>query len=414
MHFPDSVRAVIARLESRGFEAYAVGGCVRDSLLGLVPNDWDLTTSARPEEVVACFSTPPFAAVTGNGLKHGTVTVICFGEKKETFEVTTYRCESGYSDSRRPDSVYFTSSLAQDLARRDFTVNAMAARPLSDGEELVDLYGGRDDLERRILRSVREASERFSEDALRIMRGLRFAAVFGLEIEEKTAAAMHALRENLRKIAPERISVEFLKLLEGPFAGNVIDAYGDIFGMLLHTVPPSDCCRRFADLPESTARLALLFGESTPETAASVLRDLKCGGEVIRSVTELLEGRECSLSPDHRNVCLLLRRYRGDVRAFCRYRRALGDEKYAVDAVWKAAKVILETGACYTEKMLALNGKDLLSLGVKPGTEVGRCIAWLFDGVISGRLENESASLAEAVRSHGEFIVCKPEKWQKT
>lgn len=410
MFFPDSVRQVIERLESCGFEAYAVGGCVRDSLLGLIPNDWDLTTSARPEEVVACFSVPPFAAVTGNGLKHGTVTVLWYGDKKETFELTTYRCESGYSDSRRPDSVYFTSSLEQDLARRDFTVNAMAARPRSDGEELVDLYGGREDLERRLLRSVRDASERFSEDALRIMRGLRFAAVFGFQVEEKTASAMRALRKNLQKIAPERISVEFLKLLEGSFAGEVIDAYGDVFAMLLGTQLPLDCRGRFLNLPGPMARLALLFGETEPATAASVLRGLKCSGETIRAVTELLEGRALPLLPDERNVCLLLRRYCGDIRTFCRYRQAVGSEKTAVDAVLKTAEHILKTGACYTEKMLALNGNDLLSLGVKPGREVGQCIAWLFDSVISGRLENERAVLAKAVREHDSFCTGRNEK----
>ena len=218
---PEGVRVLLERLEAAGYEAWCVGGCVRDALLGRTPEDWDVTTSALPEETMAVFGDQALPT----GLKHGTVTV---KTGDGPVEVTTYRLDGAYRDHRRPESVAFTASLEEDLARRDFTVNAMA---LDLRRELRDPFGGRADLARGLLRCVGDPDRRFQEDALRILRGLRFAAALGLEIEPGTAAAVRRNREGLRDIAAERIQVEFFKLLPGKGAAAVLRGYPEVFGV---------------------------------------------------------------------------------------------------------------------------------------------------------------------------------------
>ena len=221
MEIPENVQAVLKTLESAGHEAWCVGGCVRDALLGRSPGDWDVTTSAQPEETLGVFG--PQGLPTG--LRHGTVTV---KTPEGPVEVTTYRVDGAYRDHRRPESVAFTRSLDEDLARRDFTANAMA-RNLRG--ELRDPFGGREDLRRGILRCVGDPDRRFQEDALRILRGLRFAAALGLEIEPGTASAIRRNREGLADIAAERIQTEFFKLLPGKRAAEVLRGYPEVFGV---------------------------------------------------------------------------------------------------------------------------------------------------------------------------------------
>ena len=199
---PERVKTLLQRLREGGFAAYAVGGCVRDSLLGLTPQDWDLCTDARPEQTAACFSD---LRTVLTGAQYGTVTVILDGQP---FEITTFRAESGYSDRRHPDGVLFLGSLQEDLSRRDFTVNAMAAG--EDGR-VIDCFGGAEDLKNGVLRCVGDPAKRFSEDALRMLRALRFAARLGFSIEEATAAAIHAQKDALGLVAPERLKKELIR-----------------------------------------------------------------------------------------------------------------------------------------------------------------------------------------------------------
>ena len=205
IQIPSKVNSIIHTLQQHGHEAYAVGGCVRDSLLGRIPNDWDITTSAKPEEVKALFH-----RTIDTGIQHGTVTVMI---EKEGFEVTTYRIDGEYTDSRHPKEVIFTPDLQEDLRRRDFTINAMA---YNEEQGLVDCFGGREDLEQRIIRCVGNAEERFSEDALRILRALRFAAQLGCTVEEDTMTAIRKLAPTLANISAERIQAELLKMLVSP------------------------------------------------------------------------------------------------------------------------------------------------------------------------------------------------------
>ena len=244
---PDSAREALRRLEAAGYAAYLVGGCVRDSLLGRVPGDWDITTAALPEQVEAVFAGE---RIIGTGLKHGTVTVLLEGLP---LEITTFRTETGYSDHRHPDAVAFTPSLKEDLARRDFTVNAMAWRPVEtplirpsvrtgapspQGEGLADPFNGQADLRDKIIRCVGEPEQRFREDALRILRALRFAAQLDFSIDPATAAAARALRETLALVSRERIAVELTKLLCGPAARRILTEYWEILAVPLPELAP--------------------------------------------------------------------------------------------------------------------------------------------------------------------------------
>ena len=223
------VDAVLARLEDAGHAAYAVGGCVRDLLRGAVPHDWDVTTSARPEEVMALF---PGRCIP-TGLPHGTVTV---RENHQSIEVTTFRADGPYDDGRHPRSVTFSTRIEDDLARRDFTVNAMA---LDRRGTLVDVFGGREDLARGVIRCVGEPDRRFGEDALRVMRALRFAACFGFSIGEETARGLRRSAPGLRRIAAERLREEMTKLLCGDGAAAVLLAYPEVIGVFLPEILPS-------------------------------------------------------------------------------------------------------------------------------------------------------------------------------
>ena len=223
---PGAVRSVCEELERAGYTAHMVGGCVRDLLRGQMPHDWDVTTDALPDEVMTLFPGESFPT----GLRHGTVTVKRMGEP---VEITTYRVDGAYSDGRHPTQVTFTRSLSEDLRRRDFTVNAMA---MDLRGRITDLYGGQVDLERGILRCVGDPDERFGEDALRLLRGLRFASVLGYAVEEETAAAIHRNKELLRQIAPERIRVEMDRLLRGAGSAEILLAYPDVLCVFLPEV----------------------------------------------------------------------------------------------------------------------------------------------------------------------------------
>ena len=270
LSFPSPVKTALRQLEQAGFSAYAVGGCVRDSLLGRSPQDWDIAASSSPEETRRVFSGCP---VLDTGAKHGTLTVWVEGVP---LEITTFRTESGYSDSRRPDKVAFSRSIEDDLSRRDFTINAMAAG--LDGQ-IVDLFGGREDLKNGVIRCVGDPSARFSEDALRILRALRFSAELSFSLEPKTAAAALSLREKLGLISAERIWAELKKLLCGPSVLQVLLDFPEIFTQLIPELGPAVGFEQrtpyhLYDVYEHTARTVAYIRPNPELRLAMLLHDI--------------------------------------------------------------------------------------------------------------------------------------------
>ena len=259
IHLPEEVKVILHTLQGAGCEAYAVGGCIRDSLLGRTPDDWDITTSARPEETKALFG-----KTIDTGIQHGTVTVMRHGRG---YEVTTYRVDGEYEDGRHPKEVTFTASLEEDLKRRDFTVNAMA---YNEEDGLVDLFGGRQDLERKIIRCVGEANERFEEDALRIMRAVRFSAQLGFTIEERTKEAIRGHADRLRQVSAERIQVELTKLVTSPNPDFLRIAWET--GITAVVLPEFD---RLMEQPQNNPHHCFSVGEHTLHAMRAVRPD-KC------------------------------------------------------------------------------------------------------------------------------------------
>lgn len=371
---PGGVAEIMKKIKEAGQEAYLVGGCVRDRYRGIEPQDHDLTTSALPEELMEIFAERRLILT---GLKHGTVAILT---DEGPVEVTTYRQDGTYSDHRHPDGVVFTRSLREDLARRDFTMNAMA---LDETGRWVDPFGGRADLDAGIIRCVGEAARRFEEDALRILRGLRFASRFGFSIEEETARAMRAKASLLRAIAPERIFAEFCGLLEGTFAAETLREYGVV---LYPVLPQLDLSEKnltlLNELPkEAPLRLAALL----PSNAEETLRFLKPSNRFRKTVELLLRERETSCPPERiavRRRCAELGAE--DFITLCRYRQ--DGEAMAL------AEGLLEEGACLSVKELAVDGKDLMALGMK-GPALGDALAQLLRLVVDGELSNEKEEL---------------------
>lgn len=433
---PGSVQAVLRRFAQAGYEAWCVGGCVRDSLLGRVPEDWDVTTNALPEETMALFPT----SSVPTGLQHGTVTVRSEGE---SIEVTTYRVDGTYQDHRRPESVTFTRSLEEDLRRRDFTMNAMA---LGLDGTLRDPFGGEEDLKRGLLRCVGTPQERLEEDALRILRGLRFAAVLDCSIEEETAAAIHQTRDLLAAIAPERIWIECKKLLCGKSAAAVLRNFPDVAGVVVpellpmvgfqhqnhhhcfdvweHTLHALDAVE-----PNLILRCTLLFHDiGKPDCftvdergighfyghparsavlADGILRRLRCDHDTRRTIVRLIEWHDRNIPRTREGILSALRKLgEENLRSLIAVKRAdnlaqasccRGNQK-EIDRAEELLDQLLLEGACFSLRQLAVNGRELLDAGIPPGPEVGAVLEWLLDQVISGKLPNETQALRSAAR----------------
>lgn len=383
---PCGAAYVLRALRAAGHEAYVVGGCVRDSLLGRVPVDWDVTTSALPEETKAVFSGAP---VIETGIRHGTVTVLVDGEP---VEITTYRVDGPYSDGRRPDSVAFTRSLREDLARRDFTVNAMAWSPETG---LADPFGGADDLRGRVIRCVGDPARRFGEDALRILRALRFSAALGFSVEAKTAGALRAGRALLGRVSAERIAAELVKLVCGENAPAVLRAFPEVIAQVL---PAWDCApdalgRAPADPP---VRLAMLF--SSEAAAEAALRRLKFDHRTLRAVKALLAFRSAPLGEDRPAARRMLRAVGPEgFRRLLAMRAAYGEPLAGVE---RTLGEVLADGDCWSLDALAVKGGDLLAAGVPAGPELGRTLSALLDAVVNGRCPNERAALLKLVCPH--------------
>lgn len=407
-----------------------MGGCVRDLHLGRTPGDWDVTTSALPEETMAVFGTAAFPT----GLKHGTVTV---KTEEGTVEVTTYRRDGSYLDHRRPETVEFTASLKEDLLRRDFTINAMA---MDLRGEVCDLYHGLQDLELGILRCVGDAEQRLEEDALRILRGLRFAACIGLQIEPGTTTAIHAKKDLLRQIAAERIWVEVAKLLTGGDAVRILREYVDVFGVFwpelldmvgvdqknkhhifdiwehtLHamTYTERDLTLRCAVLLHDVGKprcmtadeegVGHFYGhpEVGQEIADELLRRLKVDNATRETVTRLVAWHDRDIPRTDRGVRRALRALgEQDLRRLLAVKKAdnlaQAPEYHTIQREIDKAEQILdhliERDACVTLKQLAVSGRDLMELGAS-GPTVGRGLNQLLDAVVDGVVENEKETL---------------------
>ncbi len=387
MQLPNGVKTIIEQLNRHGHRADVVGGSVRDHLLGKTPYDYDITTDATPEEMLVIFR--DFRTLP-TGLKHGTLTVMVDGEPHE---VTTYRRDGDYLDHRHPDTVTFTEKIAEDLSRRDFTVNAMA---YNSNDGLTDLFGGREDLKARIIRTVGDPYRRFDEDALRILRAVRFSATLGFEIEKSTATAAEELAHLLSFVSGERIYTEIKKLIAGASAYRVLHNYPTIIEAALgingYTLP--DQMRFASSLPE-VRFFSLFAGCDDPVSKFITVADrLKMdnamrdsGVAVLSNLSRVIEGAA--------DVKLCLRDIGVDNTLLLSHTRALLG--YSGTCIHCHVMGIIESGEAYTTRQLAIGGKELLALGYR-GKAVGEMLDFLLTSVINGDLKNERDALLDVAK----------------
>lgn len=392
---PKTPAALIDRLRARGHKAYIVGGCVRDTLMGREPEDYDLCASAAPEEVIRIFSDH---RVVPTGIRHGTVTVI---EDGAGYEITTFRIDGSYSDSRRPDSVRFTDDIREDLARRDFTMNAIAYSPY---EGLIDPFGGRDDIEKKLIRCVGNPAERFGEDALRILRAWRFSAKLGFEIEARTAAAAQDAVGLLKSVSAERIREELRGMLRSPagFAERVLRENSRALRAVLGVEPVNSCALAAAEGMDEITRLAVFFGYTLGQSGAEcadIMRRLKFDGASVAAVSELVTEAGNGIAADTVGIKRGLNRIgKAQYRRLIDVSRAIGETDKAAEAERRLDRIIAEK-QCFKLADLAVSGADFIAEGYSPGRTLGTALSALLDEVIRGAVKNErTALLAEGVR----------------
>lgn len=440
IQLPEKVKVIIQTLEAAGYEAYAVGGCVRDSVLGRIPADWDITTSALPEQVKELFH-----RTIDTGIEHGTVTVMM---DKEGFEVTTYRIDGEYRDHRHPEQVNFTGELKEDLRRRDFTINAMA---YNDRCGMVDAFGGIEDLKHGVIRCVGVAGERFEEDALRILRAVRFAAQLGFEIEKETADAARALAGNLKDISAERIQTELVKLLVSPHPEMLRTAYE--LGITRVVLPEFDVMMEtpqhhphhmysvgehtlkaleFTD-PEKVLRLSVLFHDfGKPQTRTTVdgvdhfhghasvsaqetvriMRRLKFDNATMDQVKRIVLYHDARPQPDERQIRRLLHRagedifpglfqvMGADILAQSEYRKI--EKLVNLERVHQVYDEILKRKDCISLKNLQVTGKDLIAAGMEPGKKIGEILNQMLEDVLETPEHNEREYLLKTYGNNAE------------
>lgn len=437
MQIPAAPLKVLERLSRCGYKAYVVGGCVRDALLGRTPADWDVATCATPEEVLAVFSD---CRTIDTGIKHGTVTVLSDGQP---IEVTTFRVDGTYTDHRRPDKVHFTRSLREDLARRDFTVNAMAYNP---HKGLVDPFGGQADLQAKVLRCVGNPVLRFQEDALRIARAVRFSAVLGFSMDPLTDRAVRAGAMQLYNIAAERLAAELRKLLSGKYAKEALLAYPEVICTILPELrdtvgfaQPSQyhaydvythtaICVQNAPADDPYLRLAALLHDcakpqyfsrdaagghfrghpaGSAQAARAALRRLKLDNRTVDTVTTLIlchdEDIACTRSSllgwlarlGEENLYRMLALKRAD--ALAKSPETAAAAVAEIDEQKRQLDALLADSPCYSLAQLAVNGSDLCDAGISPGPMVGQVLHALLEAVIEGRCPNDRAVLLKIV-----------------
>lgn len=440
---PSAAQRIINALEAAGFEAYVVGGCVRDSILRREPHDWDICTSATPEEVIDSLRG---CHIIETGIKHGTVTVMM---EDEPYEVTTFRVDGNYSDNRHPDSVEFVRDIKEDLARRDFTINAMAYNPKTG---LIDPFNGRADLERHIIRTVGAAARRFSEDGLRILRALRFASTYGFMIDEETSMTMRTLLFLLDDISAERIRTELSKLLSGENVLNVLLNYADVICRIIPEMCPCvgfDQNNKYHQYTiyghiahavsnyhgdDEAVNVALLLhdigkpycytedengghfhGHAVPSRniAEDVLNRLKFDNKTKDAVLELVLYHDTVMEP----TAKVVRKWLGklgverftqlmDIRLADIQAHAEGTQESRIErrnALLSLMREVLDQEQCFQLRDLAINGRDVMSLGVPEGERVGALLRHTLNMVIEGNIDNDHDALmryVERLNSH--------------
>ncbi len=440
---PENVKKILDTMHQAGYEAYVVGGCVRDGILGREPGDWDITTNALPEDTKRLFK-----RTIDTGIEHGTVTIMM---GKEGYEVTTYRIDGEYEDNRHPSEVTFTKNLTEDMKRRDFTINAMA---YNEEEGLIDRFGGLEDIDAGIIRCVGEPEERFSEDALRIMRAVRFSAQLNYEIEEKTKEAIKKLAETLKKISAERIQTELVKLILSEHPEKIRDAYElGITGVIL---PEFDRCM---ETPQNNPHHMYNVGEHIIKSlefvrSDRVLRLTMLMHDIAKPVTINIDSEgichfkghaELGVQMAHdifrrfkfdRNtmdrVCNLIKyhddRFPANPRTIRRAMNRVGvsefpflmEVRYAdtmaqsefhreeklqlIEDTKKLYNEIIDNKDCVTIKELAVNGKDLIALGINPGKQIGEILSLMLADVIDEPEHNSKEYLLEPERLKKIFL----------
>ena len=432
LDLPDEINYTLNKLYENGYDAYLVGGAVRDILMQKPAHDYDVTTSADPEQIKRVFSGH---RVVETGIKHGTVTVIVDGMQ---VEITSFRCESSYSDGRHPDSVTFSKDVKDDLCRRDLTINAVA---YSKQKGYVDLFGGISDIENRIIRCVGSPDERFAEDHLRLLRAMRFSSVLGFTVEENTKEAIHRNRKYIQTVSYERVFAELCRLLCGANAKEVLNEYSDVIFLLIPELAVQKGCEREYgdgkyDLYEHTVncisytepllhlRLAALLhdtvkpsGADTADTlrirdtvASNVLSRLRCSGALSNTVCRIIRYHDEEINVEDkvsvkrfaskvgiRTAKDVIKLKRADILAEDpRFYSRLNDLNTAYDVICEAE----ENGVALNVRDLAVNGEDIISLGVKKGPVVGELLRCALDGVISEKVKNERGPLIEYISAH--------------
>lgn len=429
---PDDVKKILDILERNGYEGYAVGGCVRDSVLGRKPNDWDITTSAFPQQVKKLFR-----RTIDTGIQHGTVTVML---GNTGYEVTTYRIDGTYEDGRHPKEVTFTRNLREDLKRRDFTMNAMA---YNERQGLVDLFGGESDLKHGVIRCVGDAEERFTEDALRILRAVRFSAQLGFELEEQTARAVSRLAPRLELISAERIQAELVKLLESPHPEYIGKAWkygitavilpefdrametpqknphhcynvGEHTLAALQNVEKDKCLRMaalFHDLGKAQVRTTDEHGidhfkghaKVSEALAYDIMRRLKFDNDTMRKVKIYVRWHDVRPELTEKSVRRAVSRVGAE--EFAQVLKLKRADTLAQSQEWKKGKLeylrqleeiyrqILEKKECLSVAGLAINGRDLIADGMQPGKEIGKVLAGLLEYVLEDPCQNQRETL---------------------
>ena len=441
---PETTAYIIERIEKNGFEAFAVGGCIRDSLLGRVPNDWDITTSAKPEDIMNIFEN-----TVETGIEHGTVTVVI---DKEPYEVTTYRIDGDYTDGRHPDSVEFTENIEEDLSRRDFTINAMA---YNNSTGLVDVFGGREDLENRVIRCVGNPKKRFEEDALRMMRGIRFSAQLGFSIDKDTFNAIEEMADSISAVSIERINVEFTKTLMSDAKKIMIyHETGILKNVLpeLYTIEKENLRKDFSieksikmgidcanlckkDLACRLAGFFVYINEAIGiENTKKILKKMRYDNKTISKTCELLKYSMRNISNNKEDLKYLLMKLdsvelledlidlkAAEVDTYLETQKKIFEdestkndesdkvglevlEAFTVESlivlnnVENTLKEIVDNKECFRVKDLDINGKDLIAAGVKPGKEIGEMLNKILKEVIKNPDINKKEKLLEIIK----------------
>ncbi|PRR81573.1 CCA tRNA nucleotidyltransferase [Clostridium vincentii] len=446
INVPKNPALAVRMLVEAGFEAGVVGGCCRDAIMGEIPHDWDLCTSAMPDEIQAVFK--EFRQLT-MGLKHGTVVIIIEGED---IEITTYRVDGEYSDGRRPDNVIFTRSLAEDLSRRDYTQNAIF---YNDFKGIVDPFNGVADIKNKVIRCVGNADKRLKEDALRILRGIRFASILGFEVEEDTKIAMFTNKKLLKNVSIERITVEFSKMLQGKNAINILNEFKEIIGFI---IPETKAMMGFEQnnpyhiydvwkhtlvatnkAQDLVLKLTMFFhdiakpscytidekgvghfyghGDISSKITAKIFRRMKItnaegiSGSDLKDIIELIKYHDIKIEPRKKNVRKILSKLEGNELQFQRLlsvKRAdalaqspdkLENSLKEIHMIELIFNEVVSEKYCTTLKDLAINGKDLIHLGIPAGKEVGIILNRLLEDVIDEKLPNEKSDLVIAIKN---------------